>query len=175
LAGLKARGEAIVPALAGIDITATYAGLRPATEHKDYQIRVNDGQNLISVGGIRSTGLTSALGTARHVFELYRGLGSSHAPLTSPVWPKAAPISEAGERRWQQPDNGGIVCHCELVTRAEVEETLSGPLAPQTLAGLKRRTRVTMGRCQGFYCSAELARMTAGRLSVPMAGKAYER
>jgi glycerol-3-phosphate dehydrogenase len=26
-----------------------------------------------------------------------------------------------------------------------------------------------MGRCQGFYCSAELARMTAGRLAVPMA------
>ena len=37
-----------------------------------------------------------------------------------------------------------------------------GPLAAGSLAGLKRRTRATMGRCQGFYCSAELSEMTAG-------------
>ena len=35
---------------------------------------------------------------------------------------------------------------------------MTGPLAPQTFAGLKRRTRVTMGRCQGFYCSADARR-----------------
>jgi glycerol-3-phosphate dehydrogenase len=61
-----------------------------------------------------------------------------------------------------------VVCHCELVTRREIEAALTGPLAAGSLAGLKRRTRVTMGRCQGFYCSAELARMTEGRLAQPM-------
>ena len=78
-------------------------------------------------------------------------------------------ISEAGPRDWQKPGHGGIVCHCELVTRREVEAALDGPLPAETLAGLKRRTRVTMGRCQGFYCSAELAAMTAGRFARPMA------
>jgi len=38
-------------------------------------------------------------------------------------------------------------------------------MAPTTLQGLKRRTRVTMGRCQGFYCSARLAELTNGLLA----------
>lgn len=170
LTALKARGEAIIPALSGMDVTAIYAGLRPASEYKDYQVRIDSDLNLITVGAIRSTGLTSALGTARHVYELYRTFGQAHVPLSGPVWPKMAPISECGERSWQQPGNGGIVCHCEKVTLAEIEAVLAGPMAPQSLAGLKRRTRVTMGRCQGFYCTADLARITAGRLRHPMAG-----
>ncbi|AMY69310.1 hypothetical protein AKL17_2063 [Frigidibacter mobilis] len=79
-------------------------------------------------------------------------------------------LAEDGPRDWQCPGNGGILCHCEKVTRREVEAALTGPLAAQTLAGLKRRTRVTMGRCQGFYCTAELAELTRGRLVQPMMG-----
>ena len=78
-------------------------------------------------------------------------------------------LAETGERDWQEPDNGGIVCHCELVTRREICRALEGPLAPASLSGLKRRTRAGMGRCQGFYCSAELCELTEGRLSQPLA------
>ncbi len=83
-------------------------------------------------------------------------------------WPKVRNIAETAPRDWQSPGHGGIVCHCELVTRREVLDALDGPLGAKSLAGLKRRTRVTMGRCQGFYCSAELARLTEGRLDQPM-------
>ncbi len=58
-----------------------------------------------------------------------------------------------------------------MVTRREVLAALDGPLPARSLAGLKRRTRVTMGRCQGFFCSAELARITAGRLEHDMADR----
>jgi glycerol-3-phosphate dehydrogenase len=85
------------------------------------------------------------------------------------LWPKVPNISTAGPRDWQAPGNGGIVCHCELVTRREIEAALSGPLGARSLAGLKRRTRVTMGRCQGFHCAGPLARITAGRFDKPMA------
>jgi glycerol-3-phosphate dehydrogenase len=158
-----------------VDVTAIYAGLRPATEFKDYQIHVHDRLALITVGGIRSTGLTSALGTARYVFNLYRALGNSHVPPPNPIWPIVANISEQSDRPWMSPGNGGIVCHCEMVTRQEIERAMTGPLAPQTLAGLKRRTRVTMGRCQGFYCTAELARLTKDRLHYPMTGDEHGR
>jgi glycerol-3-phosphate dehydrogenase len=175
LSALTGRGEEIIPALAGMEVTAIYAGLRPATEFKDYQIRVHERLHLITVGGIRSTGLTSALGVARHVFEHYRAMGTATTPLADPIWPQVAAISEFAKRRWQQPQNGGIVCHCEKVTRAEIEAALEGALAPQSFAGLKRRTRVAMGRCQGFYCSAELALLTKGRLKYPMAGTSDDR
>jgi glycerol-3-phosphate dehydrogenase len=35
---------------------------------------------------------------------------------------------------------------------------LNGPVPARTLGGLKRRTRVMMGRCQGFGCSGAIGR-----------------
>jgi glycerol-3-phosphate dehydrogenase len=114
------------------------------------------------VGGIRSTGLSAALGIASLVFRQYRQAGAAHKPVNLPEWPRVPAIAETGARDWQQADNDGIVCHCELVTRREIELALKSPIAPGSLAELKRRTRATMGRCQGFYCSAELSEITAG-------------
>lgn len=169
LQGLYRKGCEIVPPLRDHPVTAIYAGLRPASDSKDYRIHADAGRRAITVGGIRSTGLSSALGTAQHVYRLYaESVGASHTALSAPQVPTMPNISECAPRRWETPGNGGIVCHCEKVTAAEVEDALSGPLAARSLAGLKRRTRVTMGRCQGFYCSAALARLTEGRLAEPM-------
>jgi glycerol-3-phosphate dehydrogenase len=165
LEALVRRAREILPALAGHDVTAIYAGLRPATEEKEYRIRADLAEEYICVGGIRSTGLTAALGIAAHVARLAQRQCS---PLLDPSWPAMPALSDEGGRDWRRPGNGGIVCHCEMVTRREIENALSGPLAAASMGGLKRRTRVTMGRCQGFYCTAELARITDGRLAQPM-------
>lgn len=165
LEALVRRAEEILPALAGHDVTAIYAGLRPATEEKEYRIRTDLAEDYVCVGGIRSTGLTAALGIAAHVAGLVK---REWAPIAEPFWPQMPALSDESRRDWCRPGNGGIVCHCELVTRREIEAALEGPLAAASMGGLKRRTRVTMGRCQGFYCSAELARITAGRLAQPM-------
>lgn len=164
---LVRRGEEILPALAGHEVTAIYAGLRPATEEKEYRIRTDLAEGYICVGGIRSTGLSAALGIAAHVARLS---GRAATPLADPVWPHMPALSDEALRDWRKPGHGGILCHCEMVTRREVEAALEGPLAARSMGGLKRRTRVTMGRCQGFYCSAELARLTKGRLAQPMLG-----
>lgn len=168
LQGLREAGERILPALVGEDVTAFYAGLRPATDHKDYRVRADEARNYVAVGGIRSTGLSAALGLACHVHRLCEDIGGRLEPLADPAWPRLGNISEYAPRDWQAPGNGGIVCHCELVTRREIEKALDGPLGARSLGGLKRQTRVTMGRCQGFYCTAQLAAMTAGRLAQPM-------
>lgn len=171
LQALMKRGSEILPALANHEVTAVYAGLRPGSDEKHYRIRADLAPGYICVGGIRSTGLSAALGIAAHVVRL---AGGGSAPLADPVWPQMRNISVDGQRDWQCAGHGGIVCHCELVTRREVEAALSGPMAAGSLAGLKRRTRVTMGRCQGFYCSAELARLTEGRLAQPMLEPGHE-
>ena len=49
-----------------------------------------------------------------------------------------------------------MVCHCERISMGEIRDALASPLAPATLGGLKRRTRVMFGRCQGFYCGARV-------------------
>lgn len=166
---LIAHAVAVVPALADVPVTATYAGLRPASEKKHYRISADPARHWITVGGIRSTGMTAALGIARHVHGLYAGAGNRHAPVADPVWPVVPNLAEHRPRDWQRTGHGEIVCHCELVTRREIEAALSGPLPAGDFGGLRRRTRCAMGRCQGFGCAASLARITDGRLAAPLA------
>jgi glycerol-3-phosphate dehydrogenase len=163
-----------IPALAGMPVTATYAALRPASEKKEYRIHQHAERHWITVGGIRSTGLTAALGIARHVFALY-SQQTRHTPLTHLSWPQLPNLAEHLQRDYQQPGFGEIVCHCEWVTAREIQATFDSPLPPGDLGGLKRRTRACMGRCQGFYCGARVAELSAGRLALPLAtGVAHE-
>ncbi len=169
LRALLAKAVEMVPALANVDVTAVYAGLRPATEEKPYRISVHPDRNWITVGGIRSTGLTASLGIARHVYGLYEGLGNRHAAIADPVTPRVPNLAEHLPRDWQSSGYGEIVCHCEMVTRREIERALAEPLPAGDFGGLRRRTRCGMGRCQGFYCNAELAALTANSFASPLA------
>jgi len=171
LRGLIGVGTRILPALSAHAVTATYAGLRPATEHKDYQIRADADMNWIGVNGIRSTGLTSALGVAAYVEKLcvttFPDI-TEFGPARNPSWPQMPMLAEHEQRAFQHGDNTEIVCHCEHVTRGEIERALSSDIPPACLGGLRRRTRVMMGRCNGFYCSAKLAELTRQRITPPL-------
>ena len=73
------------------------------------------------------------------------------------------PYADA-ERIAADPEYGRIVCFCERVTAGEIRDAFASDIAPRTLAGLRRRTRVMNGRCQGFYCGAAVGElMAAGR------------
>ncbi|WP_423416112.1 NAD(P)/FAD-dependent oxidoreductase [Hyphomicrobium sp. B1] len=169
LRGLLAKAEEMVPALATVDVTAIYAGLRPATEEKGYRINARGDRNWITVGGIRSTGLTASLGIARHVYGLYSDMGHQHAAIIDPIMPRVPNLAEHRPRDWQTAGYGEIVCHCEMVTLREIEKALSGSIPAGDFGGLRRRTRCGMGRCQGFYCNAQLALLTAGCFASPLA------
>jgi glycerol-3-phosphate dehydrogenase len=171
LRSLLAAGRRILPGLAGEEVTSTYAGLRAATEHPDYQIRVDADRRYACAGGIRSTGLSASLGIAEHVVEQLGAAGLGLRPRAcGPVpGPPVMPyIGEAGVRPYQDaeriaadPAYGQIVCHCERVTRGEIRDALASPVPPADLAGLRRRTRAVNGRCQGFYCAAAVTRLFA--------------
>ena len=173
LLALMAHGRRLVPALDRHEVTATYAGLRPATQFKDYQIEAVPDRRWITASGIRSTGLTAALGVAARVRTLY---GDHFGPLairSDPAWTPVPNLAEHRPRPWQQPGRSPIVCHCEQVTEAEIRQACMGPLSSGDLGGLKRRTRCMMGRCQGFHCGArviELAPAIGDRLAPRTAG-----
>jgi glycerol-3-phosphate dehydrogenase len=153
---LKSRAIEMLPALKDVHVTAVYAGLRPATEHKDYYIEALADQNWITVAGIRSTGLTGSLGIAQHVAKLYaKNFGKMPKKPPAPIYTPVPNLAEHTIRPFMK--GGEIVCHCEWVTRGEIEAACAGPLPAGNLGGLKRRTRAMMGRCQGFYCGAEVA------------------
>jgi glycerol-3-phosphate dehydrogenase len=165
---LLAHGARLVPALQGIPVTAVYAGLRPGSDAKHYRVAAHPAQRAITLGGIRSTGLSAALGLARHALTLYEGFASPLPPPNDVPAVTVPNLTETEIRDWQRPGHGEIVCHCELVTRREIQAALDGPLPPGDLGGLRRRTRAGMGRCQGFHCLATLAAMTKGRFATPL-------
>lgn len=170
---LLTKGSVIMPRLLAEEVTASYAGLRASTEHSDYVVEIDARQRYLLLGGIRSTGLTASMALAEHAAEMLAeaGLGlRSRTHLPEP--PRMPPIGEATERPYQRADlierdaeYGRIVCFCERVTRGEIRDALASWLPPRDVDGLRRRTRAMMGRCQGFYCGAEVESMLADRMS----------
>jgi glycerol-3-phosphate dehydrogenase len=161
---LLEKGAALMPALINEEVTASYAGLRASTEHSDFVVDIDANQRYLLLGGIRSTGLTASMALAEHSRELLAAAGmalSARSELPAP--PQMPNIGEEFPRPYQRPDliasdpeYGEIVCFCERVTRGEIRDALASPIPPCDLDGLRRRTRALMGRCQGFFCGAEV-------------------
>ena len=168
---LRGEGRRIMPELLEHEVTAVYVGLRAATEHTDYQVSIHADEGYACVGGIRSTGLSGSMAIAEHVRGLLGDAGLPLSPRPGPPAELSMPnIGEAyprpyadPERIARDPEYGRIVCFCERVTRGEIRDAFESPLPPVDLDGLRRRTRSHMGRCQGFFCGAELAALIEER------------
>ena len=166
---LISKAVELVPALQDMPVTAVYAGLRPASERKEYRVHADADLGYYCAGGIRSTGLTAALGIARHVFALW---SESHSLAWSKPNDTLAPsmpnLAEHLPRDYQIPGHDGIVCHCEMVTAREIRAAFDSQLPPGDFGGLRRRTRCAMGRCQGFNCLGRIASLAEGKLRAPI-------
>lgn len=168
---LLRKGERIIPALLREEVTASYAGLRAAIDHDDYLIRADHDRGYVLVGGIRSTGLTASMAIAEHVRDLIEDGGLKLTPRDDlPNPPRMPNIGENFTRPYQDqariaadPEYGRIVCFCERVTAGEIRDAYRSPIPPGELNGLRRRTRAMNGRCQGFYCGAEVLALAERR------------
>ncbi|MBI5950081.1 MAG: FAD-dependent oxidoreductase [Chloroflexi bacterium] len=166
---LLGKGREILPQLLDEEVTATYAGLRAATEHSDYQIAMYADQRYLCVGGIRSTGISSAMGIAEYAVELLSGAGVEFRLKDEFKSIRLPTIGQADIRPHQSaemiaknPQYAEMVCHCERVSRGELIDAMNGPIPATVLDALRRRTRASQGRCQGFNCHAALVKDLTG-------------
>ncbi len=167
---LIGKGREILPQLLDEEVTATYSGLRAATEHSDYQIEMHAEQKYLCVGGIRSTGISAAMGIAEYAVELLSGAGLDLKLKDEFKTVKMPSIGQADTRPHQSaemiaknPLYAEIVCHCERVSRGELMDAMSAAIPATNLDGLRRRTRALQGRCQGFNCHAALVKTLENR------------
>jgi glycerol-3-phosphate dehydrogenase len=172
LATLLDKGRRLMPRLLDEDVTATYAGLRAATEHGDYQVRIDPAAGYLCLGGIRSTGLTASMALAEHASALLAEAGLGLRPRDDlPDPPRMPPIGQRQTRPYEDGARiaadgayGEVVCFCERTTSGEIRDALASAIPPADLDGLRRRTRATMGRCQGFACGARVESLLGGAL-----------
>ena len=163
------KGKQILPQLLDEEVTATYSGLRAATEHSDYQIEMDAALRYLCLGGIRSTGISGAMGIAEYGVELLRGAGLELKLKDEFKTVRLPTIGQSfvrphqnAEMVAQNPAYAEMVCHCERVSRGELTDAMNAPISATTLDGLRRRTRASQGRCQGFNCHAALTSSLRG-------------
>ncbi|MCS0599662.1 FAD-dependent oxidoreductase [Streptomyces sp. LP11] len=166
IALLRDKGRRVLPALLDEEVTAVYAGLRAATEHEDYRITAHPGERYVTVGSIRSTGLSASMAIAAHVTGLLADTGLDLGPVREPAPVTMPDLGATAPRPCERPGlvaadpaYADLVCFCERVSRGEIRDALAATVPPRTPEGLRRRTRARAGRCQGFHCGARVAEL----------------
>lgn len=119
----------------------------------------------VSLVGIDSPGITSALPLARRVTaKVTAALQPEEKTDFNPVRPARKRFYEMTREEQraaieENPLYGEIICRCENVTKAEIQNAVNNPLGVCTVTAVKNRTRATMGRCQGGYCETRITEM----------------
>jgi len=66
----------------------------------------------------------------------------------------------------EHPEYAHVICRCEGVSEGEILAAVRTNPRPRDVDGVKRRTRATMGRCQGGFCTPYIVDILARELGV---------
>jgi len=150
----------------------SFAGIRATSSRHDFIIEESRVPGFILVAGIESPGLTSSPAIAEYVVNLLGGAGltlNSNPQFNAhrqPIIVKKQ-VDFNGKVDDVNPENN-IVCRCEKVTEAEIVDALHRGIRVDHIDGIKRRTRCTMGECQGNYCGPRVAKIIAREMNIPI-------
>lgn len=151
----------------------SFTGLRSVGSTGDFIINcTTDG--FINVAAIESPGLTSSPAIAEYVVGMIKDMGAELSPRDdfSPTrrpmhYFKELSVDEQNEIIKKDPTFAHIICRCERVSEGEILEAIRTNPRPTDVDGVKRRTRATMGRCQGGFCTPYVVELLARELSIP--------
>jgi glycerol-3-phosphate dehydrogenase len=125
-------------------------------------------KRFINLMGIESPGLSAAPAIAKMIMGIImkkEDLKEKENFVIGTFHPRFNKLDvEAKERSiGSDSKHGRIICRCENVTEKEILDALENPLGVKSLAGVKYRSRATMGRCQGGFCRARIVRILEER------------
>ena len=144
----------------------TFSGLRSVSSTDDFIIGPTETEGFINIAGIQSPGLTSAPAIADMVTGILESQGlelvddPNYDPYRKPIIKKKN-LSASEIKRLSEMDScpEKIICRCEQVTEGEIVDALNRGIKVTTVDGVKRRTRSSMGFCQGAYCRTRVAKL----------------
>jgi glycerol-3-phosphate dehydrogenase len=147
----------LAPGISEADTIAEFAGLRAVADGEEFILGPSRVAGFVHAAGMQSPALTAAPAVALRVLEALRDDGLElqarhdfEPTVAEPV--RFATLSHQERRALisRDPSYARMVCRCEVVTEGEVRDAIER--GARTLDGLKFRTRVGMGRCQGGFC-----------------------
>jgi glycerol-3-phosphate dehydrogenase len=135
----------------------------------------NEIKGLLNICGIDSPGFASAPAIAQTAVDMLRDAGQELKPKQSwnPVR-KPKPhfhqlsVKDRAELVKQNPLYGRIVCRCEEVMEGEIVDAINSPIPARTYDGIKRRTWLGTGRCQGAFDYPRVIEILARELGIPV-------
>lgn len=172
---LLQQGMKSIPKIPMAGMLTNFAGLRPHVEEGDFIIE-DDKENpgVIHLVGIDSPGLTAAPAIAVNVAKMLGeylplNLKADFQPNRKGAIRFAELSLEEKNRLIQEnPAYGKIVCKCEGITEGEILDAIHRPLGATSVDGVKRRTRATMGGCQGTGCLFPISKIICRELGIHM-------
>lgn len=152
-------------------VITSFVGLRSVGNTGDFIININDG--FLNLAGIESPGLTSAPAIAEYALELLQKEGFDKS-LRADFIDERRPLhyfssltrEEKNKLIKERPEYAHVVCRCETVTEGEILDAIRTNPRPTDVDGVKRRTRATMGRCQGGFCTPYIIELLAKEMGV---------
>ncbi|WP_459994938.1 FAD-dependent oxidoreductase [Marinitoga arctica] len=162
-------------------VLTSFSGIRPTPSTGDFIIKEAK-ERFINVAGIESPGLTSSPAIAKMVINI---LKNSKLKLTKKNYfdPYRKPIIVPKNLSYKEVNKmlelnseEQIICRCEMVSKKEIIDALNRGIPIKSVDAVKRRTRATMGFCQGEFCTPRVRKVIAETLKikeedVPIRGK----
>ncbi len=153
-------------------VITSFTGLRSVGSTGDFIIN-NTTDGFINVAGIESPGLTSSPAIGEYVVDMIRDMGitltekENYNPNRRPMhYFKELTVEGKNEVIRQHPEFAHIICRCETVSEGEILEAIRTNPKPTDIDGVKRRTRATMGRCQGGFCTPYIVELLANEMGI---------
>jgi glycerol-3-phosphate dehydrogenase len=184
------EGEVIIPEFRRARALRAWAGIRPLYEPPTDANARAEGRAVKRTfsaldhaeEGVK--GLVSIVGGKLTTFRLMAEQASDlvcaslgvDRPCTTAT--TVLPASHAGSRRYhalpnrqasleRAPDHSGLICECELVTRAQLEAAIAQTGPAVKLDDLRRDLRLGMGPCQAGFCAYRAAGILQQAQDVP--------
>ena len=172
---VMSHARKLLPCLSPEDIIGSFAGLRASLPQGDFVVYSSpEIPGFISLIGIDSPGLTAAPALARMMVEMLDEGGLKlhpnmdfHSTREAGIKFRQLAPQRKAEVVAKNPLYGEIVCACETVSEGEIIDAIKQ--GARTLDGLKFRTHLGMGRCQGSFCHLRAAEILSRESGISFA------
>lgn len=157
----------------------SFTGVRPVASTDDFLVGATQTPGFLNAAGIQSPGLTSSPAIADLLTEELAAQGlaleedPSYDPYRKPIISRKEqmrPFAQVNALVDVPSCPEKIICRCEQVEEGTILDALRRGIPVTTVDGVKRRTRASMGFCQGTFCHPRIQALVEREYGISIDG-----